>query len=100
MQSFLNSLLSYAAYLLGALIFILDKIKNYQDIANPDPKIVYKKQSFWQKEKISVIQIFLYGIVSVIIIPKLFGGSTFALQKASGEIAWSVPMKAALVPLQ
>lgn len=98
----MNTLFMYLAYLLGAFIFILDQVKKYEDIANanPDPNIVYKKTSFWQKEKWTIMQIVLLGIVSVLVIPALFGGSTFAVQKADGTIAWSVPMKAALVPIQ
>ncbi len=92
----------YAAYLLGALIFILDEIKKYENIslANPDPTIVYKKMTFWRKEKYNILQMILLGVVSVIILPMLFGGSSFSLNKESGETIWQVPMKTALIPLQ
>jgi len=98
----MNYLFMYLAYLLGAAIFILDQIKKYEDIANsnPDPSITYNKMSFWQKEKWTLIQIVLLGAVSVIILPALFGGSSFALQKSDGSTLWTVPMKAALIPLQ
>ena len=102
MTQFLLYLAQYGAYILGALIFMLDQVKKYEDVANsnPDPAIIMNRKSFWQKEKWSIIQIILLGIVSVLIIPALFGGSTFALQKADGSTAWSVPMKAALIPVQ
>ena len=102
MTGLLLYLAQYGAYILGALIFILDQVKKYEDIANanPDENIVYKKKSFWSKEKWTIIQIILLGVVSVLIVPALFGGSTFALQKADGSIAWAVPMKAALIPVQ
>jgi len=102
MNPVMSYLANYGAYILGALIFILDQVKKYEDIANanPDPSIIYKSKSFWAKEKWTIIQIALLGLVSIIMLPALFGGSTFALQKASGEIAWSVPMKAALIPVQ
>lgn len=102
MNPYLSYLANYGAYILGALIFILDQVKKYEDIAsaNPDETIVYQKKSFWKKEKWTIIQIALLGIVSVIMLPALFGGTTFAVQKATGEIAWSVPMKAALIPVQ
>ena len=98
----MNYLFMYLAYLLGAAIFILDQIKKYEDIANsnPDPSITYNKMSFWQKEKWTLIQIVLLGVVSIIILPALFGGSSFALQKSDGSTLWTVPMKAALIPLQ
>ncbi len=98
----MNYLFMYLAYLLGAAIFILDQIKKYEDIANanPDPTITYKKVNFWQKEKWTLIKIVLLGAVSVIILPALFGGSSFALQKADGAALWTVPMKAALIPVQ
>lgn len=97
----INSLLMFAAYLLGALIFILDEIKKYENIANanPDPKIVYKPVSFWRKERYNLMQMVLYGVVAVIIFPKLFGGSSFSLTKENGATLWTVPMKSALIPL-
>jgi hypothetical protein len=98
----MNYLFMYLAYLLGAAIFILDQIKKYEDIANanPDPSITYQKKKFWQKEKWTLIQIILLGAVSVIILPALFGGSSFALQKQDGSTLWTVPMKQALIPIQ
>lgn len=98
----INYLLMYAAFLLGAFIYILDEIKKYENVANanPDPNIVYKKVTFWSKEKYNLIQMALYGVVSVIILPKLFGGSTFALKNDAGTELWAVPMKAALIPIQ
>ena len=102
MTQFLLYLGQYGAYILGALIFILDQVKKYEEIANanPDPNIIYHKKSFWAKEKWSIIQMALLGIVSVIMLPALFGGSTFELHRSTGELSWSVPMKAALIPLQ
>lgn len=98
----LNYLIAYAGYCLGATIFILDVIKKYQLIAdsNPNPNIVYNKSVFWRKEKINVIQMFLYGIISVIILPQLFGGTSFQATNSAGSVIWTVPMKAAMLPLQ
>ena len=98
----MNYLFMYLAYLLGAAIFILDQIKKYEDIANanPDPTITYKKVNFWEKEKWNILQIILLGGVSIIILPALFGGSSFALEKSDGSTLWTVPMKAALIPIQ
>lgn len=97
----LNYLLLYAAYLLGAAIFVLDEIKKYQHLAsaNPDPSIEYKKMDFWDKEKFNLIQMVLHGVIAVIILPSLFGGSNFALRKESGDVIWAIPMKQALVPM-
>ena len=102
MNQTLLFLAQYGAYLLGALILILDLVKKYEDVANanPDPNIVYKKKSFWAKERWNILQIALLGVVSVLILPAFFGGSTFALHRSTGEVAWSIPMKAALIPLQ
>jgi hypothetical protein len=98
----LNYLLSFGAYSLGALIYILDQIKKYQDVAetSPDPKITYQKKNFWQKEKVNVIQIGLYGIVSVIFLPYILGGSAIQLASSSGSVIWSLPMQTALIPAQ
>lgn len=102
MTQFLLYLGQYGAYILGTLIFILDQVKKYEEIANanPDPNITYKKKSFFAKEKWNIIQMALLGIISVMMLPALFGGSTFELHRATGELAWSVPMKAAMIPLQ
>lgn len=99
LNSLLNSLLLFAAYLLGALIFILDEIKKYENIANanPDPKIVYK--GFWHKEKWNVLQIILWGIVAVILFPQILGGSSIALHNKEGEDIWNMPVKSALIPI-
>jgi len=98
----INSLLMYAAYLLGALIFILDKIKEYEkiSIASPGVESTYRKMTFWNQERWNILQMILLGIVSVVMLPMLFGGSSFALHKESGEVLWQVPMKTALIPLQ
>lgn len=98
----LNYFISYAAYCLGATIFILDIIKKYQLIAdaNPDPKILYTKNMFWHKEWINVVQIFIYGIISIIIVPMLFGGSTFQATSSTGNVIWAIPMKTAQLPIQ
>jgi hypothetical protein len=98
----INNLLMYAAYLLGASIFILDVIKKYQEIADahPDQEIVYNKKTFLKKELINIIQIFLYGVISVIVLPILFGGNTFSLIAHDGRHIWSIPVKQALIPLQ
>lgn len=102
MTQYLLYLAQYGAYILGALIYLLDQVKRYEDIANanPDPTITASRKSFWSKEKWTIIQIILLGIVSVLTIPALFGGNTFALQKADGSTAWSIPLKAALIPVQ
>lgn len=94
-------LILYLAYLLGALIFVLDEIKKYQNIANanPDPKIVYHQSSFFKKEKINLIQMLIYGVVAVWIFPILFGGSIFTLNNSQGVQIWSIPMKTALAPI-
>lgn len=92
----------YLGYTLGALIFIIDEMKKYENIANanPDPKIIYKQQSFWRKERLNIIQMVLLGVASVIILPLLFGTGDLAYRKDDGTVLWSVPMKLALLPLQ
>ena len=92
----------YAAYLLGSLIFILDAIEKYQNLADtsPDPNVTYKKKSFWQKERINIIRICLLGIVSIIFLPILFGNGSMNFTNSEGVTLLSVPLKAALIPLQ
>lgn len=95
----LNSIILFAAYLLGALIFILDLIKKYEDIANanPDPKIQYK--GFWKKERWNILQIILWGVVAVILLPWFLGGHSVALHNKDGEDVWHMPVKSALIPM-
>lgn len=102
LASVVNYLLSYAAYLLGASILILDLVERFSLMAqsNPDPNIVYKKKSFWATEKFNLIRIGLLGIVSVIFLPKVFGGSVVNISNAEGHTIYSVAMKAALIPVQ
>lgn len=97
----INSLILFAAYLLGASIFVIEEIKKYKNVANanPDPAIVFKSGNFFEKEKLNLVQMALYGIVAVIILPKLFGGSNFVLENGGGAKVWSIPMKQALVPI-
>jgi len=99
MAAFINSLILFASYLLGAGIFIIDLIKKYEDIAaaNPDPNIKY--QGFWKKERWNIIQIILWGIVAVIILPWIVGGNSIALHNADGEDVWHMPVKIALTPM-
>jgi len=100
-STFFNYLMSYGAYLLGAAIFILDQIKKFQEIADTSPKdVTYKRKTFWEKEKYNVIQIALIGIVSVLLVPKMFGDNTIAILKEDGTTSYSIPMKAALIPIQ
>lgn len=101
-QTFLFSFLQYLAYLLGALIYILDVIEKYQKMAetSPDASITYNKKSFWKKEKFNIIRIIALGIVSIIVLPWIIGGQTFAVMKDDGTVLYSLPIKSALIPLQ
>jgi hypothetical protein len=101
-EKILEYLTSYGAYVLGAFVYILDIIKKYRMLADasPNPAAVYSSKIFWKKENINVIQIFLYGVISTIILPRLFGGSIISIQNDSGAEIYSVPMRAALIPIQ
>ena len=92
----------YAAYVLGSVIFILDAVEKYQNLADtsPDPNITYKKKSFWQKERINIIRICLLGIVSIIFLPILFGNGSITFSNSEGVALLTIPLKAALIPLQ
>lgn len=102
MNPILGYLSMYAAYLLGASLFVLDVIEKYQMLADasPDPNITYKKKSFWQKERISIIRIFLLGIASIIIVPLFFGNGNMQFTNGEGAVTVSIPAKLALIPLQ
>lgn len=102
MPAYLGYLIAFAGYALGAAIFILDAIEKYYAIAqtSTDPNVTYQKQSFWKKERFNLIRIFLLGIVSVIIWPRILGNGTLGFFNADGVLMLDVPIKAASLPIQ
>lgn len=101
-QTIFGYLIAYAGYSLGAAIFILDAIEKYYAIAqtSPDPNIIYKRDSFWKKERFNVIRIVLLGIVSVILVPILLGNGTLGFFNKDGVLMMEIPIKAASLPIQ
>lgn len=101
-QSILGYIIAYAGYALGAAIFILDAIEKYYAIAqtSPDPNVVYKRDSFWHKERFNVIRIALVGIVSVILVPIMLGNGTLGFFNKEGILMMEIPIKAASLPIQ
>jgi hypothetical protein len=102
MPTYLGYLIAFAGYALGAAIFILDAIEKYYAIAqtSTDPSVVYKRDSFWLKERFNLIRITLLGVVSIIIWPRILGNGTLGFFNADGVLMLDVPIKAASLPIQ
>lgn len=96
----LNYALAYAAYLLGAALFILDIIGKYKRIAeaNPEPSIVFNGKIFWSKEWVNVIRILLLGIATMILLIPL-GGISVTFVNSSGAEMFTTSIKVLLFPL-
>ncbi len=97
----LTYLFGYAAFLLGAILYVLGKVQEYKEMAeaNPDPKIIYSTKKFMNKEIINFIRLCLGGIALVILMPMLIGGATVDLKSAEGAVIATVTLKSALIPL-
>ncbi len=97
---FLNFVLAYAAYLLGASIFILDKIAEYKRIADahPDTSIIFNGKIFWKKEWVNIVKILLLGFATMILLIPL-GGITIDFNNAQGQAMFTTSVKVIALPL-
>jgi hypothetical protein len=100
MTTILNYLLGYGAFLLGAILFILGKMNDYDQMAraNPDPKVIYDRKTFFRMEAINFARLFIGGIALVIFAPMLIGGVVVDVKNSSGAVVTTLALKAALAP--
>lgn len=93
-------LFGYFWFLLGAVIYLLGRVKDYKAMAkaNPDPKIVYSSREFFNQEWINVAQFLLGGVALVVFLPKWVGGVTVDFKNVSGQVVTTVAMQTLLMP--
>lgn len=97
----LHYLLDYGAFLLGAILYLLSKVGEYQQMAeaNPDPKIVYSFGNLLKKEWVNIARLLIGGIALVIFLPLLIGGATVDIKNTEGIVVTSMAMKSVLAPM-
>lgn len=97
----LHYLLDYGSFLLGSVLYVLGKIQEYKEMAeaNPDPKIVYDRKHFIEKEFINFARILIGGVALVIFMPMLIGGASVDIKSAEGAIITNIEMKTILAPI-
>jgi hypothetical protein len=93
-------LLNYGCFLLGCVLYLLGKIKEYKAMAeaNPDPKIIYSTRNLIDKEWINLAQLFIGGIALIIFTPMLTGGVVVDVKNVSGNVVTSLSMQTVLMP--
>lgn len=94
-------LLDYGCFLLGAVLYLLSKVGEYQHMAeaNPDPKIVYSFGNLLKKEWVNIARLLIGGIALVIFLPLLIGGATVDIKNTEGAVITSMAMKSVLAPM-
>lgn len=96
----LNYFLAYGVYIIGALLFFLDKISEYKKIANanPNPDITFELKTFWSAEWVNVIKVILLGIATMILLIPL-GGISVDFHNSAGQSMFTTSVKVILLPL-
>jgi len=96
----LNYILGFLAFLLGVMIYVLSKIKEYKGMAkaNPNPNVKFSMKSFFNEEWVNFAQLLLGGIALVIFLPQLINGQTVEFVNSKGISVGSLPLKSALTP--
>lgn len=91
----------YLAFLLGSLIYLIGKVREYKKMAkaNPDPKIIYSTKAFINEEWLNFAQFYLGGIALVIFTPMLIGGAVVEVKNSAGAAISSFTLKSVLTPM-
>jgi hypothetical protein len=93
-------ILGYGCFLLGAVLYILGKIQEYQQMAdaNPNPRVIFSTKDMFRKEIINLLRLLIGGIALVIFMPKLAGGTTVDFKNVSGQVVTTVAFQTLLLP--
>jgi hypothetical protein len=96
-----NYLIGYGAFVLGAVLFILGKMNDYDKMAeaNSSPLVVYSTKKFMRMEAINFARLFIGGIALVIFTPMLIGGVSVDIKNTEGAVVASIALKVLLAPL-
>lgn len=97
----LSYILGYCAFVLGSLIYLIGKAKEYKKMAklNPDPKVIYSTRRFISEEWLNFAQFYLGGIALVIFTPMLIGGAVVEVKSSTGVAIGSFALKSVLTPM-
>lgn len=96
----LQYFLDYGCFLLGCVLYLLGKIKEYKQMAdaNPDPNIVHSNKKLLSDEWINIAQLLIGGVALIIFAPKLIGGISVDIKNVSGQVVANVAMQTLLMP--
>lgn len=95
----INYLLGYGAFVLGSVLYLLSKIRDFKKQAKPIPGMEFSLKQFWKDELINIIQLYVGGIALVIFLPMLIGGATVDIKSTSGAVITTLALKATLIPM-
>lgn len=95
----INYLLGYGAFVLGSVLYLLSKIRDYKKQAKPITGMEFSVRQFWNDELINIIQLYVGGIALVIFLPMLIGGATVDIKNTSGNVITTLALKATLIPM-
>jgi len=95
----LNYFLGYGAFVLGSVLYLLSKIRDFKKQAKPIPGMEFSYKQFWSDELINIIQLYVGGIALVIFLPMMIGGATVDIKSTSGAVITSLALKATLIPM-
>ena len=82
----INYLLGYGAFVLGSVLYLLSKIRDFKRQAKPIPGMEFNYKQFWNDELINIIQLYVGGIALVIFLPMMIGGATVDIKSTSGIV--------------
>ncbi len=95
----INYLLGYGAFVLGSVLYLLSKIRDFKRQAKPIPGMEFNYKQFWNDELINIIQLYVGGIALVIFLPMMIGGATVDIKSTSGVVITTLALKATLIPM-
>jgi len=95
----INYLLGYGAFVLGSVLYLLSKIRDFKRQAKPIPGMEFNYKQFWNDELINIIQLYVGGIALVIFLPMMIGGATVDIKSTSGIVITTLALKATLIPM-
>jgi hypothetical protein len=97
----MNYLIGLALFTFGMVIYLLVKIRDYKQKAKAilDPTVKFHLDQFWDDELLNLIILFLSGAAVVAGLPFIIGGAVVKIETSAGGVLYTMPMRAALFPM-
>ena len=95
----LNYLLGYGAFLLGSVLYLLSKVKDYKAMADANPSVTFNLKTWLTKEWVNMTQLLVGGVALVLFLPDIIGGTTVDIKNESGNVLTTMALKATLIPM-